>query len=116
MAEPVQMVCESNGKHMVCGAKRWASPVPPQAFKSLDDLHNAWYAKLTAPQARILERLIEVYPEPLTKAELAELAGASATSSAYQNNLGALRSLGVVDYSPPGHVVATALLFPEGLT
>jgi hypothetical protein len=43
---------------------------------------------------------------------LAEEAEQSATSGGYSNNLGALRSLGLIDYPVPGQVVATALLFP----
>ena len=32
-------------------------------------------------------------------------------SSGYANNLGALRSLGLLDYPVPGQVVASAMLF-----
>lgn len=88
---------------------------PPQAITTLRDLHNAWFAKLTRPQAAILIRLLEVHPEALAREDLAHRAGASPTSSAYQNNLGALRSLGLIEYRPAGHVVATELLYPEGL-
>lgn len=88
---------------------------PPQRIATLADLHNAWFAKLSEPKNKILRALITVYPHALTKEQCAEFAGASATSSAYQNNLGNLRSLGLIDYRPQGHVVATKLLFPEGL-
>lgn len=47
---------------------------------------------------------------------LAELAEASATSSACTNNLGAMRSLKLIDYPTPRQVAATPLLFPEGLS
>lgn len=88
---------------------------PPQRIATLADLHNAWFAKLSEPKNKILRALITAYPHALTKEQCAEFAGASATSSAYQNNLGNLRSLGLIDYRPQGHVVATKLLFPEGL-
>ncbi len=87
----------------------------PRPEEPRADLHNAWFAKLSEPKNKILRALITVYPHALTKEQCAELAGASATSSAYQNNLGNLRSLGLIDYRPQGHVVATKLLFPEGL-
>jgi hypothetical protein len=38
--------------------------------------------------------------------------GNSATSSGFANNLGALRSLGLIDYPQRGQVMATDLLFP----
>ena len=83
---------------------------------SLDELHRAWFAKLPVPKVRILQALIPCYPErSLSKAELAEACGASATSSAFVNNVGNLRSLGLVDYPQQGYVAATNLLFPEGL-
>lgn len=82
---------------------------------SPEDLHRAWFAKLAAPKVRILEQLIAIYPNSIDKAELAGLSGASPTSSAYVNNLGNLRSLGLIDYPQQGLVAATQLLFPPGL-
>jgi hypothetical protein len=82
---------------------------------SLDELHRAWFSKLPNPKVRILENLIRIYPKSLSKGALAELSGQSSTSSGYANNLGALRSLGLIDYPRTGEVAATALLFPEGL-
>ena len=79
------------------------------------ELHDAWFSKLPAPKVRILEVLIRNYPEPVEKAQLAEWSGQSPTSSGYQNNLGNLRSLGLVDYPCQGFVAATDLLFPAGL-
>ncbi len=88
---------------------------PVVRIESLDDLHNAWYGKLSRPKAAILKEVIADYPHPVEKTDLAARAGQSATSSGYTNNLGSLRSLGVIDYPQPGYVVATTLLFPEGL-
>jgi predicted transcriptional regulator len=85
----------------------------PRQFTSLTDLHDAWYRQLSTPQARILQELIARYPLPMDRDELADLVGASATSGAYKNNLGRLRSLGLVDYPASGQVVATRLLFPR---
>ncbi len=79
------------------------------------DLQRAWLARLTAPQRRIVETLIACYPGAMARDVLAQFAEASSTSSAFTNNLGALRSLGLVNYPEKGQVVATALLFPSGL-
>jgi uncharacterized protein len=90
-----------------------ASPTTP--ITSVDQLHSAWFSKLSGPQARILGALIDRYPRALDREELAQRSSASATSSAYTNNLGALRSLGLIDYPARGEVAATALLFPDGV-
>jgi hypothetical protein len=83
---------------------------------SIVQLHAAWYARLPAPQASILRTVITAHPRSLTRKTLAQQSGASASSSAYTNNLGALRSLGLIDYPKPGYVVATALLFPKRMS
>jgi hypothetical protein len=88
---------------------------PPETPATLVGLHDAWCAVLTASQAMILRALIELYPESVEKAELAEQIGVSPTSGGYFNNLGRLRTLGAVDYPQAGSVAATALLFPEHL-
>ncbi len=80
---------------------------------SVDQLHTAWLARLSTPQGRLLRVLLDCYPEAIERAALAESAGQSATSSGFANNLGMLRSLGLIDYPQRGQVAATALLFPE---
>jgi hypothetical protein len=77
------------------------------------ELQDAICAKLPNPQARIIRELIKVYPDPLDKPTLAERAEVSATSSSYVNNLGNLRSLGLIDYPQKGLVVAAPTLFLE---
>lgn len=76
-------------------------------------LHDALRAKLPPAKWRILDALIASYPAALERDRLAELADARATSGAYKNNLGSLRSLGLIDYPSAGAVVARDLLFLE---
>jgi len=86
-------------------------------ISSLAQLQEAWLSRIDVPKRRILEQLIAVYPRSLDRTQLAEVAGQSPTSSGYANNLGFLRnSLGLIDYPGPAKVVATARLFPEGLS
>lgn len=87
---------------------------PAQTYVTNAELHLAWLSKLPLPQRRILDTLIESFPGDLSKESLAEKSGASPTSSSYTNNLGALRSLGAIDYPDRGRVRATELLFPFG--
>jgi uncharacterized protein len=86
----------------------------PMPIRSLAQLHEAWYAKLPRPQANILRALVSAHPGAYSREALARLVDQSPTSSGYANNLGALRSLGLVSYPSRGRVVATGLLFPEG--
>lgn len=76
-----------------------------------DELHQFVYGLVGRPKARLLEALIGAYPGSVSKADLAYLAGASASSSSFTNNLGALRSLGLIDYPAPGYVAALEVLF-----
>lgn len=64
-------------------------------------------------KARLLDVLVDAYPEALGKEELAERAGVSPNSSGYTNNLGSLRSLGLIEYPSPGWVAALPVLFLE---
>jgi len=87
---------------------------PTAPIRSVEELHEAWIAWLSGSQGDILRVLIREHPRSLDRDELAESVGVSSTSGGYKNNLGALRSLGLIDYPQPGRVVATALLFPQG--
>ena len=75
------------------------------------ELHQQLFARLSGSQVRILKVLIRSYPGPLVKNELAELAEQSPTSGGYFNNLGRLRSLGLIDYPASGMAVASSVLF-----
>lgn len=82
---------------------------------TLQDIHQRWLNVVTQPQARILRPLLDAYPKAMTKEHLAQAAEASPTSSAYTNNLGALRTLGAITYPEKGTVAASTLLFPPNL-
>jgi uncharacterized protein len=69
---------------------------------------------VSAPQAQILDVLAEKYPAEVDKNALADIAGASATSSSYGNNLGALRSAGMIDYPRPGSAKLASWVMLEG--
>lgn len=65
---------------------------------------------LPGPHEKILTVLLGKYPNPISKDECAALAG-YATGGAFNNPLGRLRSMGLVEYPQPGYVVAASLLF-----
>lgn len=87
----------------------------PDTPATLEALHQAWIDApcVSGPQGRILRALIARHPADVAKDELAAELGYAPNSGGWNNYLGALRSLGVIDYPRPGHVIATALLFPE---
>ena len=88
-------------------ANRIDAPISPE------ELHQAIYSKLPNPQCNILRVLIAHYGEEISKEDLADASGQSPTSSGYSNNLGALRSLGLIDYPRPGFVIAKPVLMLE---
>ena len=87
----------------------------PTTRLTLAEVHDHWCGIVNGPRAEILRKLIEAHPKSIDKTELAAAVGASPTSSGYQNNLGALRSLGAITYPLAGYVAASDLLFPEGV-
>jgi protein-arginine kinase activator protein McsA len=106
----------SKGRIRLTEAGR-AIAVPEAVFNSIEELHQTWTRKLGPTVGKLLEVLIEAYPEPITRHALAEAvvaAGgkASPTSSTFGNNVSTLSALGLVSYPSKGLVVATKLLFP----
>lgn len=75
-------------------------------------VHERWLSIVTNPQRKILEALIELYPQEITKAELARQVGVSETSGGFFNNLGRLRTIGAIDYPQPGRVALTRHVMP----
>jgi hypothetical protein len=88
--------------------------VDESAPQTSDELQQAICAKLPAPQARIVQAVVRAYPHALHRQAVAEQADASPASSAFMNNLGALRSLGLLEYPQQGMVAAAPVLFIEG--
>jgi integrase len=91
------------------GRERAPTPEP----MSVEEMQASLCAKVGNSKAAILRALIDLYPRAISRDALAAKIGVSATSGGYFNNLGALRTLGVIDYPSPGHVVALPVLFLE---
>lgn len=78
-----------------------------------EDLLKSCLDLLSPPQQKILKSLYELHPHSVSKDELAEQVGSSAASSSYGNNLGSLRSAGMIEYPEPGKAKAADWLFLE---
>lgn len=70
--------------------------------------------RLPNPQAKILVELIEAHPNALTREEIAQRTGYSATSGGFQNLLSKLRTAALIEYPDRGSCVALDVLFPMG--
>lgn len=82
----------------------------------LETLHGIWMRKLGSTTARMLQELINDYPDAIGREELGARLGISHTTGTFKNYLSELRSPGLIrDVSKGGPVVATELLFPPGL-
>src|ERR1041384_2309528 len=90
-----------------------ASAEPVDIPTTPEELHRQLFAKLSSSQVAILRVLIENYPTALSKDDVADAAGQSRTSGGYFNNLGRLRSIGLIDYPSPGQVVGLPALMLE---
>lgn len=83
------------------------------APSTVEEMHMFVANLVGGSRWKILAALIAAYPGQLGKETLAERAGASASSSSYSNNLGSLRTLGLIDYPAKGAVRAEPVLFLE---
>lgn len=91
-----------------------ASAQAPLAPPSTEELHRRVLDRLPGPEQRLLRPLLESYPDPLSYEDLAAAAGYTAGAGAFNNPRGRLRSLGLIEYDPPGHARARSILFLNG--
>lgn len=90
-----------------------AAAHPQQAPLTTEELHSIILSRLPTPQSRILQVLIDQYPNAVNREWLAEQAGYTLKSTSFTNPLGALRSLGVIDYPSSSEAIALPVLFLE---
>jgi hypothetical protein len=71
-------------------------------------------ARLDGPERRVLEVLLDAYPDPMRKKDVGAAAGYSVgekIGGTFGNVLGRLRSLGLIDYPQTGYARAEPVLF-----
>jgi hypothetical protein len=76
------------------------SDAPTSAEEMLDRCKQV----TNTAQGAILDVLYSAYPNPLEKSAIAEKTGFSPSSGGFSNNLGALRSTGMIEYPAAGQV------------
>lgn len=94
-------------------AEGFALTTAPVA-RTLGELLDAICSKVPRPALQpMLRAVVGAGSAGISRADLAEHLGKSASSSGFQNDLGALRSLGTIDYPQPGEVRAAGYLLGE---
>lgn len=78
--------------------------------QSTDEVLAQWRQALPAYERSLLDALVDVYPRPLTRPELAERTGKSLTSSAFAAAISALSKNGLAEIGS-GEVKASETLF-----
>lgn len=101
-----------NGAIALTPAGRAAGPTSVTPLNT-DEMLASCIRILTPAQAKILQALHEVHPQAIGREDLAAKAGSSATSSSFANNLGALRSAGMIEYTADKSVKASDWLFVD---
>ena len=76
------------------------------------DIMRGVLDRIAPAQGRIMTHVAHLYPRDIDRPTLARVVGASPTSSSFANNLGRLRSLGLIVYQPEGRVRADDRLYP----
>jgi hypothetical protein len=87
----------------------------PEAALTTQELHARVMARLKGPEQRILQPLLDAYPNGYTNEALSTLADYSDGGGAYNNPRGRLRSMGLIEYRAGGKVFARDILFLERL-
>lgn len=88
----------------------------PDIEQTTAGLQAAVFARLDGPERRVLEAIVDAYPDAIAKHDAGERAGYTVgekIGGTFGNILGRLRSLGLIDYPAPGYVAAEPVLFLE---
>ena len=89
-----------------------------EAIAGVEELHQGWLKIIKqGPLQKILEYLIQIYPESISREDLAKNLGYTEGGGAFNNYMGRLHNtFEVIDYLPGRQVRAKQeVLFPEGL-
>lgn len=82
----------------------------PETPLTTEELHQAVMQRLPGPERKLLQVLLDVYPEAISNEELAQRSGYAQGGGAFNNPRGRLRTLGLVEYVQGG-VKARGILF-----
>ncbi|MFQ5658583.1 MAG: ATP-binding protein [Candidatus Methylomirabilales bacterium] len=92
-----------------------AGPVEELALPTHQNIMEMWRQRLQPRHLKVLEPIIERYPDPMTKAELGELVELAHESGNFRTLMSQIKTRGLVTYPGPGLVRAADVLFPGGV-
>lgn len=87
---------------------------PRAPIVTMSEMHAKVIERLSAPPRKLLDPLLQCYPDAMENAHLAEAAGYTVNGT-FHNLRGHLRSLGIIEYEGGGRSRACDWLFPAGL-
>lgn len=94
---------------------RAAAPKPASPGSG-PKLRETVLSRLPEGEQRLLNPLIDAYPQNVTFDQLAELSQYDAAGGTFRRIRGRLRSLGIATYPVQGHARAADMLFPEAMS
>jgi len=89
---------------------------PPDRPSTTEAMLQSCVKVLSPAQERILRAVFDAFPGVLVREDLAAAVGASSTSGGFKNNLGALRSAGMIEYQQGGVKCANWIFVEERAT
>lgn len=85
----------------------------PESALTQEAIQNQVLRIIDGPQKRILEPLLAAWPQAINKDQLASMAGYTPRSGGFNNPIGRLRTMGIVEYSGKNEARAAGFLFLE---
>lgn len=86
-------------------------PKPPESSQELIDM---WRSKLNKGERKMFDALVDSYPNPMTKEELGEASGFTASGGTFGTYLGTLRRNGIARVEEENVVASETLFEMEG--
>lgn len=83
----------------------------PDSALSVQDIQSQVLSILDGPGKRILRPLLDVYPQSMSKEDLAIAAGYKPGVGGFTGPLSRLRTMGIIDYPESGKAIAESFLF-----
>ena len=110
------LVSYEAGAMLALTAEGRAAAESTVSINSITDLHDAWKKQVkNSTQRLMLEIIIANHPRPVSRQVVADTLDMSSSSGTFNTYISGLKSLGIIKYGPDKTLLATDLLFPEGL-
>ncbi|HET8777953.1 MAG TPA: hypothetical protein VFN76_09870 [Candidatus Limnocylindria bacterium] len=104
------------GARYICHDEPFGSTLRSAGILRMGDLPlGAIIAKLPSGQQKILQYLLDIHPDAISRADLGSAVGYNLTGGTGAQHIADLVTVGAVSIPQQGKVKASDLLFPQGL-